>query len=136
MLTQSTRYIKNLTGIIQNRIARVKLRPAVQITHRRTEFGYSNSDNLHITIDTDIVAYRSDSFDKKKKWSTWLRDTSGQIADDEKSVFPMAMMEIRQRSDKTPQWLQQLIDSKLVETRDFTKFIHATAMLYPSVRIS
>eukprot|EP01127_Copromyxa_protea_P016638 TRINITY_DN4974_c0_g1_i2.p1 TRINITY_DN4974_c0_g1~~TRINITY_DN4974_c0_g1_i2.p1 ORF type:complete len:933 (+),score=179.81 TRINITY_DN4974_c0_g1_i2:629-3427(+) len=148
---QTLKHMKKVTEIIQNRIIKLNLRPSIQIRKRRTEFRFSNSDSIEVRLDTDILASRvqklSEDEDDEEDWNTsdWNKFSHAKISEiaseiSQKSVpefdaciFPMAVVEIRVRNPNIPSWLQNILDTTpQVETHDFSKFVHATALLYPN----
>lgn len=132
-------------------IASNDLQPVLRTVFTRTAFQIPGDDNnLRITIDSNILFIREDSFDKDRPirdLSNWhrtdlddsnLKDTYSVLRKGEFVQFPYCVMEIkiknsilRNKSSKTFKWVTELTDSHLVkEVPNFSKFIQGISSLF------
>ncbi len=142
--------IENLQEFIQDH----ELSPVVRVVYTRTAFQIPGDNRVRVTIDSDVMFIREDSFDFDKPIrdpSHWHRtDIDSDIPNPysllrkgEFSKFPHAIMEIKVRNSKgetsrtiTPtiskkhyRWISELTNSHLAKAvPNFSKFIQGITM--------
>lgn len=142
---------------LQKFIMQEELQPVLRTTYRRTAFQIPGDDRVRVTIDSDILYVREDSFDKDRPIrdpNNWHRtDIDSNISNPMKilrngeySKFPYSVMEIKVKNsvtgqgssattDKLPrkhgQWISELTNSHLVkEVPKFSLYIQGVASLF------
>ncbi|QID84780.1 Phosphate metabolism transcription protein [Saccharomyces pastorianus] len=145
---------------IQDFIIKDELQPVLRTVYTRTAFQIPGDDKVRITIDSNIVFIKEDSFDRKRPIrdpSTWHRtDIDANVTnplkflrEGEYAKFPYSVMEIKVKGSldssvssnsmisnvklpkKHGQWLNDLTNSHLVkEIPKFSIFVQGVASLY------
>lgn len=145
---------------IQNFIIKNELQPVFRTVYTRTAFQIPGDDKIRVTIDSNIVFIKEDSFDRERPIrdpNTWHRtDIDANVANPlkflrggEYAKFPYSVMEIKVKSSldssmsassmisnvklpkKHGQWLNDLTNSHLVkEIPKFSIFVQGVASLY------
>ena len=143
---------------IQKFILQERLQPVLRTVYTRTAFQIPRDDRVRITIDSDILYIREDSFDKNRPIrdsNSWHRsDIDADVVNPmrflrtgEYSKFPYSVMEIKVKNSQSPsmsssipatklpkkhnQWINELTDSHLVkEVPKFSKYIQGIASLF------
>ncbi|GMG40607.1 unnamed protein product [Ambrosiozyma monospora] len=137
-IDKQTSNFKELQGFIK----KDNLQPTLRTIHTRNAFQMPGDDRLRITIDSDILFIREDSFDDSRPIrdpEQWHRKDIDSSIDDpfsllrkgEYSKFPYSVMEIKisntilnNPSSKTLSWISDLTNGHLVkEVPNFSKFI-------------
>ncbi|CAH6721871.1 vacuolar transporter chaperone 2 [[Candida] jaroonii] len=120
------------------------LQPVLRTIYKRTAFQIPGDDKVRITIDSNLLFIREDSFDQQrpirdpKEWHRLDIDSNSNfekyLRTGEFSKFPYSVMEIKIKkfsSKRKILWLDDLINSHLVkEIPNFSKFIHGIAALF------
>ncbi|KAI4288582.1 MAG: hypothetical protein L6R35_002150 [Caloplaca aegaea] len=131
---------------LQSFIKEHELQPVLRANYARTAFQIPGDDRVRISLDTDVVFLREDSFDPERpcrdpsKWHRTDIDTDetefpfSSVRPGEISRFPYALLEIKVRDGakrKTHEWVGDLMSSHLVkESPRFSKFVHGVAQLF------
>ncbi|CAI4060996.1 hypothetical protein SKDZ_06G0610 [Saccharomyces kudriavzevii ZP591] len=145
---------------IQDFIIKDELQPVFRTVYTRTAFQIPGDDKIRVTIDSNIVFIKEDSFDRERPIrdpNTWHRtDIDASVPsplkflrEGEYSKFPYSVMEIKVKSSldssvsansmisnvklpkKHGQWLNDLTNSHLVkEIPKFSIFVQGVASLY------
>lgn len=141
---------------LQKFIMQEELQPVLRTTYRRTAFQIPGDDRVRVTIDSDILYIREDSFDKDRPIrdpNNWHRtDIDSNISNPMKilrsgeySKFPYSVMEIKVKNPvsgqgtgastgklkKHGQWISELTNSHLVkEVPKFSLYIQGVASLF------
>ncbi|KAL8651569.1 MAG: hypothetical protein Q9210_003178 [Variospora velana] len=131
---------------LQSFIEEHELQPVLRANYTRTAFQIPGDDRVRISLDTDVVFLREDSFDQERpcrdpsKWHRTDIDTDetefpfSSVRPGEISRFPYALLEIKVRDGakrKTHEWVGDLMSSHLVkESPRFSKFVHGVAQLF------
>lgn len=140
---------------LQEFVMREELQPVLRTTYRRTAFQIPGDDRVRVTIDSDILYVREDSFDKDrpirdpKNWHRTDIDSNVSnpmklLRSGEYSKFPFSVMEIKVKHsvtgqgaevEKLPrkhgQWISELTNSHLVkEVPKFSLYIQGVASLF------
>ncbi|KAL9017143.1 MAG: hypothetical protein Q9185_005545 [Variospora sp. 1 TL-2023] len=131
---------------LQSFIKEHELQPVLRANYARTAFQIPGDDRVRISLDTDVVFLREDSFDQERpcrdpsKWHRTDIDTDetefpfSNVRPGEISRFPYALLEIKVRDGakrKTHEWVGDLMSSHLVkESPRFSKFVHGVAQLF------
>lgn len=140
-------------------ITKFDLQPALRSVYKRTAFQIPGDDRVRITIDSDILFIREDSFDEDRPIrnpNNWHRSDIDQnvenplslLRKNEFSKFPHSVMEIKIKNNtgkkqselngisipfsrKHGKWIEELTTSHLVkEVPNFSKFIQGIASLF------
>lgn len=129
----------NLANEIQFSVAARALKPMVRTFYNRTAFQLPGNARVRISLDTELTMIREDNYGHNRSGSSWRRMDCGTIAPftnlpkDDVCEFKYAVLEVKlqtQHGTTAPQWVQDLIDSHLVEeVPKFSKFIHGVATL-------
>ncbi|KAH0541878.1 hypothetical protein FGG08_003683 [Glutinoglossum americanum] len=133
-------------GAIQSLIKENNLQPVLRANYTRTAFQIPGDNRIRISLDTNLVLIREDSFDSERPCrdpDSWHRTDIddaemeypfNRIRKGEISRFPHAILEIKVRegtSEKSREWITDLTDSHLVkEAPRFSKFVHGIAELF------
>ncbi|QLG74876.1 hypothetical protein HG535_0H02030 [Zygotorulaspora mrakii] len=145
---------------IQKFILQEGLQPVLRTVYSRTAFQIPGDDRIRITIDSNIIYIREDSFDEErpirdpKSWhrtdiDSDIKNPLKLLRNGEYSKFPYSVMEIKIRNDtssvrgktsdmsqaKLPrrhgQWINELTNSHLVkEVPKFSIYIQGVASLF------
>lgn len=158
----STAYLQALEHDIDDVdkfIKQYDLQPALRSVYTRTAFQIPGDDRVRITIDSDILFIREDSFDQDRPIRNpreWHRTDIDQnvenpyqfLRKNEFTKFPHSVMEIKIKnttgrsgsnsngisipfSKKHGKWIEELTTSHLVkEVPNFSKFIQGIASLF------
>lgn len=140
-----TNSFKALQSFINNN----HLQPVIRAVYTRTAFQMPGDDRVRITIDSDILFIREDSFDQQRpirnptEWHRKDIDSSIEnpyslLRKGEYSKFPYSVMEIKISSSivnnpqsKTLTWINELTNSHLVkEVPNFSKFIQGISVFF------
>ncbi|KAH3680774.1 hypothetical protein WICMUC_000125 [Wickerhamomyces mucosus] len=155
-------FLSNLSSDIEdidNFIKSHELQPALRSVYKRTAFQIPGDDRVRITIDSDILFIREDSFDEDRPIrnpNNWHRTDIDQNVENPYSFlrknefikFPHSVLEIQIKnttgrksselngisipfSRKHGKWIEELTTSHLVkEVPNFSKFIQGIASLF------
>lgn len=134
---------------LQNFILSNNLQPVLRTIYTRTAFQMPGDDRIRITIDSNILFIREDSFDQQRPIrdpNEWHRKDIDSSIDNpysllrkgEYSKFPYSVMEIKISSmivnnpqSKTLTWINELTTSHLVkEVPNFSKFIQGISVFF------
>lgn len=134
---------------LQDFILTNHLQPVLRTIYTRTAFQMPGDDRVRITIDSDILFIREDSFDQQRPIrnpNEWHRKDIDSSIDNpysllrkgEYSKFPYSVMEIRIASSivnnpqsRTLNWVNELTNSHLVkEVPNFSKFIQGISAFF------
>ncbi|KAG7823951.1 hypothetical protein KL909_002688 [Ogataea angusta] len=134
---------------LQQFIRENDLQPTLRTVHTRTAFQMPGDDRVRITIDSDILFIREDSFDPDRPIrnpSEWHRMDIDSAIDNPYSLlrkgeyakFPYSVMEIKlansifnNPSSRTLAWINDLTNGHLVkEVPNFSKFIQGISSLF------
>jgi uncharacterized membrane protein YidH (DUF202 family) len=112
-----------------------QLVPTMRTQYMRTAFQIPFDATVRISLDTNLCMISERGYDLKNK-TVWHRDPSKNLAYDEITRFPHAILEIKLElkgdSASPPQWVTDLQNSgMLYEVHKFSKFIHGCAVLLP-----
>ncbi|EGV60600.1 Phosphate metabolism transcription protein [Yamadazyma tenuis] len=121
-----------------------ELQPVLRTVYKRTAFQIPGDDKIRITIDSNLLFIREDSFDKQRPIrdpTDWHRSDIDSNPNYEKYLrtgefnrFPYSVMEIKIKrfsSNRKILWIEDLINSHLVkEIPNFSKFIHGISSLF------
>ncbi|KAH0565745.1 hypothetical protein GP486_000868 [Trichoglossum hirsutum] len=135
-------FVQNV-DVIQKFIKENNLQPVLRANYTRTAFQIPGDNRVRISLDTNLVLIREDSFDSERPCrdpDSWHRNDIddaemeypfNRIRKGEISRFPHAVLEIKVRegtSEKSREWVTDLTDSHLVkEAPRFSKFVHGVA---------
>ncbi|ODV90173.1 hypothetical protein CANCADRAFT_31215 [Tortispora caseinolytica NRRL Y-17796] len=134
---------------IKSSIDNNDLQPVLRAVFTRTAFQIPGDDSLRISLDSNILFIREDSFGDRpsRDPSEWHRtdiDDSGieypypTIKKYEKAAFPYSVLELKVVNDaetgapgQLPNWMRDLADSGLVkEIPRFSKYVQGVASLF------
>lgn len=134
---------------LQDFIVNNHLEPVLRTVYTRTAFQMPGDDRIRITIDSDILFIREDSFDQQRPIRDpheWHRKDIDSTIDNpysllrqgEYSKFPYSVMEIKLSSSifnnpqsRTLNWINELTNSHLVkEVPNFSKFIQGISAFF------
>ncbi|KAI8906292.1 VTC domain-containing protein [Gorgonomyces haynaldii] len=131
-----------LSREVQDSIQNRGLKPAVRTFYNRTAFQLPGDARVRISLDTELTMIREDNYGKKRSGDNWRRTDCFTTApfdylpEEDVCNFPYAVLEVKlqtQHGTQAPQWVQDLINSHLVEeVPKFSKFIHGVATLLES----
>ncbi|KAG0678526.1 Phosphate metabolism transcription protein [Pichia californica] len=141
-------YTNSFTNL-QDFILSNHLQPVLRTIYTRTAFQMPGDDRVRITIDSDILFVREDSFDQQRpirdptEWHRKDIDSSIEnpyslLRKGEYSKFPYSVMEIKIAStivnnpqSRTLNWVNELTNSHLVkEVPNFSKFIQGISVFF------
>ncbi|KAM3165347.1 SPX domain-containing protein [Lachancea thermotolerans] len=151
--------LSNNFNTIQQFVLENELQPVLRAMYTRTAFQIPGDDRIRISIDSDLMYIREDSFDKEnpirdpKNWHRSDIDTDIPnplkfLRPGEYVKFPYAVLDIRIRNPigdkggvkdsmrsqlpgKHAQWVEELTNSHLVkEVANFSKYAQGVASLY------
>lgn len=124
---------------VQESIREKKLKPMIRTFYNRTAFQLPGDARVRISLDTELTMIREDNFGGNRSGNNWRRTDCGTIAPfsylpkEDVCAFNYAVLEVKlqtQHGTTAPQWVQDLIDSHLVEeVPKFSKFIHGVSTL-------
>lgn len=142
------KYVNDFTKL-QDSIIKEDLQPTLRTVFTRTAFQMPGDDRIRISIDSDILFIREDSFDTKRpirnpdEWhrkdiDSNINNPYSLLRKGEFSKFPYSVMEIKVASSifnnpnsKTLIWVNELMNSHLVkEVPNFSKFIQGISSLF------
>lgn len=158
----SAEYLKHLEDDINDIsqfILKYNLTPTLRAVYTRTAFQIPGDDRVRITIDSDVLFIREDSFDKDRPIrnpNVWHREDIDSnpenpykfLRKNEYTKFPHSAMEIKIKNNsghkgselngisipfsrKHGKWIEELTTSHLVkEVPNFSKFIQGIASLF------
>ena len=156
----TTKKLENNFDSIQQFILENELQPVLRTLYQRTAFQIPGDDRVRITIDSDILYIREDSFDKDRPIRDphhWHRsDIDSNVAHPLKLVrpgeyakFPYSVMEIKVKTSASSiassenalsvlahggnqvKWIADLANSHLVkEVPKFSKYVQGVASLF------
>lgn len=134
---------------LQDFIVNNHLEPVLRTVYTRTAFQMPGDDRIRITIDSDILFIREDSFDQQRpirnphEWHRKDIDSSinnpySLLRQGEYSKFPYSVMEIKistsilnNPQSRTLTWVNELTNSHLVkEVPNFSKFIQGISAFF------
>lgn len=128
---------------IQSFIKGNDLQPVLRANYTRTAFQIPGDNRVRISLDTNLAFIREDAIDSDRPCrdpEDWHRrdidDAEmdwpfSQVRKGELSKFPHAILEIKVKSDKKYEWIDDLISSHLVyQNPRFSKFVHGVAQLF------
>ncbi|ESW96356.1 hypothetical protein KL918_000310 [Ogataea parapolymorpha] len=134
---------------LQQFIRENDLQPTLRTVHTRTAFQMPGDDRVRITIDSDILFIREDSFDpdrpirNPREWhrmdiDSTIDDPYSLLRKGEYAKFPYSVMEIKlansifnNPSSRTLAWINDLTNGHLVkEVPNFSKFIQGISSLF------
>ncbi|GMM31459.1 vacuolar transporter chaperone [Martiniozyma asiatica (nom. inval.)] len=134
---------------LQSFITKEDLQPALRTVFTRTAFQIPGDDRIRITIDSDVLFIREDSFDiqrpirnpdewHRKDIDSNINNPYSLLRKGEFSKFPYSVMEVKiassifnNPSSKTLAWVNDMINSHLVkEVPNFSKFIQGISSLF------
>lgn len=145
---------------LQEFVMQEELQPVLRTTYRRTAFQIPGDDRIRVTIDSDILYVREDSFDSDrpirdpKNWHRTDIDSNVSnpmkfLRNGEYSKFPYSVMEIKVKNNdsqgssngsqmssnrlprKHGQWISELTNSHLVkEVPKFSLYVQGVASLF------
>lgn len=134
---------ERLASEIQYSVLKKGYKPVCRSFYNRTAFQLPADARVRISLDTELTMVREDNLDgRKRTGDNWRRMDIGidypfsQLPSEDIVRFPYAVLEVKlqtQMGQEPPEWVRQLISSHLVEAvPKFSKFIHGTAVLFPS----
>lgn len=134
---------ERLASEIQYSVLKKGYKPVCRSFYNRTAFQLPADARVRISLDTELTMVREDNLDgRQRTGDNWRRMDIGidypfsQLPNEDIVRFPYAVLEVKlqtQMGQEPPEWVRQLISSHLVEAvPKFSKFIHGTAVLFPS----
>jgi SPX domain protein involved in polyphosphate accumulation len=131
-----------LANEVQAAVKQKGLKPQIRTFYNRTAFQLPGDARVRISLDTELTMIREDNYDIERSGQNWRRMDAGTIApfshlyEGDVCAFPYAVLEVKlqtQHGTQAPEWVQDLIESHLVEeVPKFSKFIHGVASLLES----
>ncbi|ELQ75461.1 putative VTC domain, Protein of unknown function DUF202 protein [Trachipleistophora hominis] len=121
----------NLYNEIQHSIVYKKLRPSVRTFYRRMAFQMPESNNIRLSLDTDLVMIKenvgdsSAPFNWRREGINWPFDN---LRPDEICRFPYGILEVKTQDDQKI-WINEY-EHLIEHVHKFSKFMHGTAVLY------
>ncbi|GAB7354801.1 hypothetical protein MBLNU459_g5193t1 [Dothideomycetes sp. NU459] len=128
---------------IQKLIKEKDLQPVLRANYARTAFQIPGDNRIRISLDTNLAFIREDAIDTDRPCrdpDDWHRrdvdDAEMEwpfkgVRKGEIQKFPHALLEIKVKSDKQYEWIDDLMNSHLVrEAPRFSKFVHGVAQLF------
>ena len=135
--------LKRAVDDTQSLIREHELQPVLRANYVRTAFQIPGDDRIRIALDTNLAFIREDAVDTDRpcrdpdEWHRKDIDEAGleypfkTIRKGEISRFPFAILEIKTKSQKGYEWINDLTNSHLVrEAPRFSKFVHGVAQLF------
>eukprot|EP01082_Thalassiosira_pseudonana_P005159 g4708.t1.1.5e174189 g4708 g4708.t1 contig16:117889-120802(-) len=112
-----------------------QLVPTMRTQYMRTAFQIPFDATVRISLDTNLCMISERGYDTEGG-AKWFRDPEKQLADNEITRFPHAVLEVKLElggaNSEPPQWVTDLQNSgMLYEVHKFSKFIHGCAVLMP-----
>lgn len=112
-----------------------QLVPTMRTQYMRTAFQIPFDATVRISLDTNLCMISERGYDTEGG-AKWFRDPEKQLADNEMTRFPHAVLEVKLElggaNSEPPQWVTDLQNSgMLYEVHKFSKFIHGCAVLMP-----
>ncbi|KAJ2918482.1 hypothetical protein MD484_g1970, partial [Candolleomyces efflorescens] len=131
-----------LANEVQYAVLTKKLVPVMRSFYNRTAFQLPGDARVRISLDTELTLVREDNWDgRSRSGDNWRRTDFGidfpfeQVLPEDKEIFKYGILEVKlqtQFGQQPPQWVQDLVQSHLVEAvPKFSKFIHGCATLLP-----
>ncbi|ELA47478.1 hypothetical protein VCUG_01010 [Vavraia culicis subsp. floridensis] len=121
----------SLYNEIQHSIIHKKLRPSVRTFYRRMAFQMPESNNIRLSLDTDLVMIRecagdsSTPFNWRREGLSWPFDS---LRSDEICRFPYGILEVKTQDDQKT-WICEY-EHLIEHVHKFSKFMHGTAVLH------
>lgn len=117
-----------LLADIQHRIVSRNEEPLMRTEYRRVAFQESSSNEVRISLDSQVRMIREKG---APRGGGWCRDLSSKVHPRDVVHFPYSIFELKVCSEEPPEWVQDLLDSgMLVEVPKFSKFLHGSALLF------
>lgn len=101
------------------------LQPVMRSFYNRTAFQLPGDARVRISLDTELTMVREDNWDGRQRAGTnWRRTDIGidfpfeQCPKEDKEIFKYGVLEVKlqtQFGQQPPQWVQDLVQSHLVE---------------------
>jgi len=123
----------------QKTVLNKKLKPVLRTFYNRIAFQFPDHARIRISLDTDLCMVREDNFGKPRSKDNWRRNDVktdfpfNYLPDEDITRFPFGILEIKLQTQygvKAPQWIEDLINSHLVEQiPKFSKFVHGVSVL-------
>ncbi|KAG4099204.1 hypothetical protein H8356DRAFT_1668621 [Neocallimastix lanati (nom. inval.)] len=123
----------------QNAVINKGLKPVLRTFYNRIAFQYPDHARIRISLDTDLCMIREDNFGRPRSKENWRREDVktdypfDYLPDEDITRFPFGILEIKLQTQygvKAPQWIEDLINSHLVEqVPKFSKFVHGVSVL-------
>jgi SPX domain protein involved in polyphosphate accumulation/uncharacterized membrane protein YidH (DUF202 family) len=131
---------EQLASEVQDRVLEKGLKPAVRSFYNRTAFQLPGDAKVRISLDTELSLIREDNYGGvQRAGDNWRRTDIAtdypfsQLPESDICRFPYAILEVKlqtQLGAEPPIWVQQLVNSHLVEAvPKFSKYIHGVATL-------
>ncbi|KAF6759887.1 VTC domain-containing protein [Ephemerocybe angulata] len=131
-----------LANEVQYAVLTKHLEPVMRSFYNRTAFQLPGDARVRISLDTELTMIREDNWDgRQRSGDNWRRTDIGidfpfeQVPPEDKEIFKYGVLEVKlqtQFGQQPPQWVQDLVQSHLVEAvPKFSKFIHGCATLLP-----
>ena len=122
----------NLSSTVQNFVLDKKLIPIIRTSYKRIAFQLENSNDIRISLDTDISMIKETI--SHLEWFTSYEN----LKDNNIHRFPFSILEIKLKGnfiDNPPTWIQKLMSSeKVIEVPKFSKFIHTNYIFFEGLK--
>jgi len=123
----------------QNAVINKGLKPVLRTFYNRIAFQFPDHARIRISLDTDLCMIREDNYGRPRCKDNWRREDVktdfpfDYLPDEDITRFPFGILEIKLQTQygvKAPQWIEDLINSHLVEQiPKFSKFVHGVSVL-------
>jgi len=123
----------------QDAVIKKKLKPVLRTFYNRIAFQFPDHARIRISLDTDLCMIREDNFGRPRSKDNWRREDVktdfpfAYLPEEDITRFPFGILEIKLQTQygvKAPQWIEDLINSHLVEQiPKFSKFVHGVSVL-------
>jgi len=123
-----------LLRAVQGALTANQQEPVLRTSCSRVAYQTTDSAALRVSIDTDLRFTKETAAARGPAWCRAEGTLAAAAAAGEQRLFPYAVVELKvEAGANRPQWVENLLAAGvLLEVPAFSKFLHATALLYPS----
>uniref|UniRef100_A0A7S4F3S0 SPX domain-containing protein n=1 Tax=Chrysotila carterae TaxID=13221 RepID=A0A7S4F3S0_CHRCT len=127
--------LKTLSAEVQNSINKLELKPCVRSVYQRSAFQSSSSNDVRVTIDTDLMLIEEDLGKNAAPGSGWEQmwrvASSVEVSESVRVIdFPYAVVELKLQGEAPP-WVVGLLDlGVLLPAAKFSKYLTGAAAIH------
>lgn len=133
---KSAENARKLATEIQNEVQERGLYASVRTVYRRTAFQLATSNDVRISLDTDMVLINENATDPnyekvQRKPGMFCSDITSCNLPGAAIPFPYAILEIKLAGEETPAWVHSILASGIaIPIKKFSKFLTAITLFH------